>query len=125
MAGACTRLASSEQNVAVSVKSGILRLRSESAPLRRAAVRGLSAQLEYVLRLQHVPLGQELALACNWQSASGDVHYHNSWHTKTLSHDPWATHCRHTFGAEDPAGAWSVVMKLGERTLGTEHFALE
>jgi hypothetical protein len=125
MGGGCTGLASPEQNAAVTVKSGMLRLRSEDAPLQRAAVRGQAPQLEYVLRLEHVPLGHELALVCTWRSASRDVHYHNSWRTKLLSHDPWATHCRHTFGAHDPAGAWSVVMKLGERTLGTAHFSLE
>jgi hypothetical protein len=70
-------------------------------------------------------VGSTLDLRCDWTGPSHDVRHQNHWQTKEIDKDLWPTHCRHTIGPEDPAGDWSVTMKLGERTLATRHFSVQ
>jgi len=92
-----------------------------SGPLSRSARPEVS--LETVLA--HTPEGDSLDLTCDWRGPGGDLRYQNHWQTKGIDKQAWPTHCRHRFGAADPSGAWSVEMKLNDRTLVTERFSLE
>ena len=104
-----------------------LRMRSPELldPLPSAVARSMQPQLELELELDRMPLGAAFSLSCEWRGPHGETRHENSWQTKPISHNPWPTHCRHSFEADDPVGPWTVVMKAGPRELGSAKFKLE
>lgn len=100
-------------------------LKLAGAPLPASVPRAQSPEIALDLVLADAPQGAGLPLSCTWSAPDGAVRYQNRWETKTIDRDRFPTHCRHTFGAGDAAGRWSVTMKQGERALATESFVLE
>ena len=95
------------------------------AARQMSRMRARSPEIALDLVLADAPQGAALPLTCAWSAPDGGVRYQNRWETKTIDRDRFPTHCRHTFGAGDAAGRWSVTMKQGERALATESFVLE
>lgn len=104
-----------------------LRMRSPQLldPLPSSVARSMQPQLELELELDRLPLGAAFALTCEWRGPQAELRHENSWQTKPISHNPWPTHCRHSFASDDPLGPWTVVMKAGRRALGSAKFKLE
>jgi hypothetical protein len=94
-------------------------------PVASAVPRSSEPELTFDAVLAHVPRGAPLDMSCDWLGPSGELRYQNHWQTKEIDKDVWPTHCRRRFGPADPAGAWSVQMKLGDRVLATGKFELE
>lgn len=104
----------------------ILRVRAPQLiePITKPVQRSSNPQLEFEVQLSRPPLGVALELTCQWRGPAKE-RYENGWETKPISHDPWPTHCRHAFTPNDAAGLWTVIMRFGDRDLGSQFFTLE
>jgi hypothetical protein len=95
------------------------------APFSGVVTRSARPEVAFEVILVHPPQGRALDVTCDWTGPAGDVRHQNHWQTRTIDTDPWPTHCRRSFGPDDPTGDWKVTMKQGERTLVTERFKAE
>jgi hypothetical protein len=126
IASSCAaREANSAEAAGIRVERSELRQRTLNVPVASPLQRRDKPQLELELRLRDVPRGVAIPLSCEWRAPNGEARYHNHWHTKTITHDPWPTHCRQTFDTHDSTGTWQVVMLQSGRELGSEQFVLE
>jgi hypothetical protein len=125
LATGCTREAGADERAAVRVASTQLRLRTQTEPVTAPLQRRDQPELELEARLTEVPRSATLSLSCTWRDPDGKTAHVNSWHTRVITHEPWPTHCRHRFQADDPSGTWTVVMTLDQRELGHAEFALQ
>jgi heat shock protein HtpX len=72
-------------------------------------------QIFYSVKLDGAPLGQRLALTCDWVNPSHQVVRHNRYQTRRIDHAVWNTWCRYQFPADAAAGTWEVRMSLDDR----------
>jgi hypothetical protein len=97
----------------------------QGAGVRGPVVRGGAPELVFEVTLARAPQDARVALSCEWAGPDGGVRHRNQWSTRPVDHALWPTHCRHQFGAADPAGSWTVTMRQSARVLATERFVLE
>ena len=83
-----------------------------------------SPMIYFRVTLKDVPLGETLALDCEWIAPDGQVAHRNHYETKPINHDNWNTHCRDRFGPASPTGAWTVTMSLQGRQIAKATFLL-
>jgi len=80
--------------------------------------------LYYRVTLNHAPVGERLSLVCDWLDPSGRTVRQNSYKTQEIGTAVWNTHCHQRFGPDAEAGAWTVRLTLGGRTLVHDSFTL-
>lgn len=79
----------------------------------------------YNVTLKDVPIGEQVALGCNWVDPSREIAHQNSWKTKTISKEIWNTHCRYKFKESVPAGNWLVQMTLDDEVISSNKFVVK
>jgi hypothetical protein len=89
---------------------------------RRVISRRANTDIYYRVTLKDAPVGEKLALACNWIDPSNQVVRQNRYETKEITTPVWPTHCRYEMGAAAAPGTWKVRMLLGDRQIGEATF---
>lgn len=81
-----------------------------------------AAEVYYRVTLKDVPVGQQVALACEWIDPSNQLVQQTRYQTKQIATPVWPTHCRHALGAAAPTGTWKVRMLVGDRPISDATF---
>lgn len=84
-----------------------------------ARVRGT---VVFRVTLADAPVGETLALQCDWVDPSGTVVHQNRYRTQPIDREVWPTACRYTPVGEARTGSWKVTMSLPDRVLGSRGF---
>ena len=84
-----------------------------------ARVRGT---VVFRVTLTDAPVGEALALRCDWTDPSGTVVHQNRYRTQPIDREVWPTACRYTPTGEARTGSWKVTMSLPDRVLGSRGF---
>ena len=79
----------------------------------------------YRVTLRDVPLGEKLALSCDWIDPTGKVFHQSRWETRDTNKAVWETQCRCGLRTDAPKGTWKVEMKLGDRLIKASEFKVE
>ncbi|MEA5467709.1 hypothetical protein [Spirulina sp. 06S082] len=79
----------------------------------------------YRVTLEQSPLGQPLALQCNWYDPSGRIAHQNRYRTRAIATEVWNTYCRYQFSSLSSLGTWKVQMMLGDRILSDRTLKVE
>jgi hypothetical protein len=74
-------------------------------------------ELSYQVTLSDAPVGDKLALNCNWLDPTGRVAHSNRFETKNITTPVWNTQCRYQLPLDAPNGAWQVQIKTGDRLI--------
>jgi len=82
-------------------------------------------QIFYRVTLKNAPVGQKLALSCNWVDPSGQIVHQNRYQTQEITTPIWNTSCRHNISSASPSGTWKVQAFLGERLLSDATFNVQ
>lgn len=82
-------------------------------------------EIHYRVKLDRVPLSENLSLQCNWIDPAGRIVKTNSWQTKTTDKTLWETSCRNIIGTAVDPGQWRVEMLLDGRVLSHTEFRVE
>lgn len=85
--------------------------------------RQLGGELFYRVTLNEAPVGDRLALSCDWINPGGQIVRQNRYETQKITSPVWNTYCRHDLAAMEP-GRWTVQMSLGERMLDRAEFVV-
>ena len=81
--------------------------------------------LAYLVTLQDAPVGEKLALNCNWLDPSGKVAHSNRFETKNITTPVWNTQCRYQLPLDASNGAWQVQIKTGDRLIKQAPFNVQ
>jgi hypothetical protein len=74
-------------------------------------------EVVYRVRLSNAPVGERLALSCNWIAPGGEVMHQNRYQTETVTTPVWNTVCRYSINSADPPGQWQVQMEQNGRVV--------
>ncbi len=99
----------------VSASSDRLTLGTDQATDLRVVSKG--SELTYRVTLNEAPVGEQLALNCDWRDPNGKIAHSNSFETKNITTPVWNTQCRYQLPNNAPGGAWQVQIKTGERLI--------
>ncbi|MDZ8260304.1 DUF3859 domain-containing protein [Nostoc sp. ChiQUE01b] len=87
--------------------------------------RQTNPEVLYRVTLKDVPLGQKLALSCNWIDPSGQIVKQNNYQTREINTSVWDTQCRYTINPAAIVGNWQVQMFLKGRQISDETFEVK
>ncbi len=73
--------------------------------------------LAYLVTLNDAPVGEKLALNCNWLDPAGQIAHSNRFETKNITTPVWNTQCRYQLPLDAANGAWQVQIKTGDRLI--------
>jgi hypothetical protein len=82
-------------------------------------------ELSYLVTLSDAPVGEKLALNCNWLDPTGKVTHSNRFETKSITTPVWNTQCRYQLPLDAPNGAWQVQIKTGDRLIKQAPFDVQ
>jgi hypothetical protein len=108
----------------VTARADRLTLAVDDGGSRTEIDRQTNNQVFYRITLANAPVGQSLALSCNWIGPSGEIVHQNRFQTKTIATPVWQSHCRYSIGANTPPGTWQVKAFLGDRILSSAQFTI-
>jgi hypothetical protein len=74
-------------------------------------------EVAYRVTLGDAPVGDKLALHCNWLDPTGKTLHSSRFETKNITTPIWNTQCRYQLPLDAPTGAWQVQLKTGDRLL--------
>jgi uncharacterized ubiquitin-like protein YukD len=74
-------------------------------------------ELSYQVTLSDAPVGEKLALNCNWLDPTGKTAHSNRFETKNITTSVWNTQCRYRLPLDAMNGAWQVQIKTGDRLI--------
>ncbi len=74
-------------------------------------------ELVYRVTLNDAPVGEKLALNCNWLDPAGQIAHSNRFETKNITTPVWNTQCRYQLPLDATNGAWQVQIKTGDRLI--------
>ena len=92
---------------------------------RRVIGRQANPDLYYRVTLKDAPVGEKLALTCDWLDPSQQVVQQKRYETKEITTPTWPTYCRYALGAAAPAGTWKVRMLVGDRPISDATFEVK
>jgi hypothetical protein len=72
-------------------------------------------EVVYRVRISNAPVGDRLALSCNWVAPGGEIVHQNRYQTQTVTTPVWNTVCRYPINSADPPGKWQVQMEQSGR----------
>ncbi|MEH2071718.1 MAG: DUF3859 domain-containing protein [Nostoc sp.] len=84
--------------------------------------RQTNPEVFYRVTLKDAPLGQKLALSCNWIDPNGQIVKQNSYQTRAINTSVWNTQCRYTINSAATVGKWRVQMFLEGRKISDRTF---
>jgi hypothetical protein len=84
--------------------------------------RQANGEVFYRITLSNAPVGEKLALSCQWSDPTGQIVHQNRYQTKEINSPIWNTVCRHTIGSAAPVGTWKVQAFVGDRLLSDATF---
>lgn len=71
--------------------------------------------LTYRVTLNDAPVGDKLAITCNWLNPGGQVAHTNRFETKNITTAIWNTQCRYQIPMDAVTGAWKVQILVGDK----------
>jgi hypothetical protein len=92
---------------------------------RQTITRQETSEIYYRVILKDVPLGDKLALSCDWVNPNNQTVKQNRYETQAITTKEWQTVCRYQIGTNAPTGTWKVKMFLGDRTLSDTSFEVK
>ncbi len=87
--------------------------------------RQINPRVYYQVTLKNAPIGNQLALQCDWINPNGQIVHQNSYKTRTIDTTVWNTNCFYDLGSAAQPGNWEVRMSLDGRAIGSEPFAVK
>ncbi len=87
--------------------------------------RQINPRVYYQVTLKNAPIGNQLALQCDWINPNGQIVHQNSYKTRTIDTTVWNTNCFYDLGSAAQPGNWEVRMSLDGRAIGTEPFVVK
>ncbi len=99
----------------VSASSDLLTVGTDRSTDLRVVNKG--NELTYLVTLNDAPVGEKLALNCDWRDPSGKTAHSNNFETKNITTPVWNTQCRYQLPGNAPSGSWQVQIKTGERLI--------
>ena len=81
--------------------------------------------LVYLVTLNEAPVGEKLALNCNWLDPAGKVAHSNRFETKNITTPVWKTQCRYQLPSNAANGSWRVQIKTGDRLIKQAPFDVQ
>jgi hypothetical protein len=87
--------------------------------------RQANGEVFYRVTLSNAPVGEKLALSCQWLDPSGQIVHENRYQTKEINSPVWNTACRHQIGLAAPVGKWKVKAFIGNRLLSDANFEVK
>lgn len=109
----------------VSAQQDRITLISNTGGDLKTIYRQTNPEIFYRVTLKDVPLGQKLALSCNWIDPSGQIVKQNSYQTREINKAVWDTQCRYTINPSAIVGNWKVQMLLEGRQISDETFEVK
>jgi hypothetical protein len=82
-------------------------------------------ELFYQVTLSDAPVGEKLALNCNWLDPTGKTAHSNRFETKNITTPVWNTQCRYRLPLDATNGAWQVQIKTGDRLIKQAPFEVK
>lgn len=73
----------------------------------------------YRVTLNNAPVGEKLALRCDWIDPSDRIAHQNRYSTRKIDKSVWTTYCYYQFNQGTATGNWKVQMSLGKRILSS------
>jgi hypothetical protein len=87
--------------------------------------RQANGEVFYRVTLSNAPVGEKLALSCQWLDPSGQIVHENRYQTKEINAPVWNTACRHQIGSAAQVGKWKVKALIGDRWLSDANFEVK
>ena len=87
--------------------------------------RQINPRVYYQVTLKNAPIGNQLALQCDWINPNGQIVHQNSYKTRTIDTTVWNTNCFYDLGSAAQPGNWEVRMSLDGRAIGSEPFVVK
>ncbi|MBR8827917.1 MAG: DUF3859 domain-containing protein [Gomphosphaeria aponina SAG 52.96 = DSM 107014] len=109
----------------ISVYQSLVTLNQDSGQNLTVINRQENPEVYYRVTLQAAPLGEKLALQCNWLDPNGNIAHQNSYQTKRIEREVWQTYCRYQLGNANIPGEWKVQMLLGDKLLSSSSFTVQ
>ena len=85
----------------------------------------INARVYYQVTLKNAPIGNQLALQCDWINPNGQIVHQNSYKTRTIDTAVWNTNCFYDLGSAAAPGNWEVRMSVDGRAIGSEPFVVK
>ena len=109
----------------VTAQSDRLTLSQAGSSIDALARQAAGQEVFYSMTLAEAPVGQKLALSCQWRDPSGQIVHENRYQTRTITSPVWNTHCRYRLPGDAPTGLWKVESFLGDRPLSNASFTVK
>lgn len=87
--------------------------------------RQINARVYYQVTLKNAPIGNQLALQCDWINPNGQIVHQSKYQTRTIETAIWNTNCFYDLGSASAPGKWEVRMSLDGRAIGSESFTVK
>ena len=87
--------------------------------------RQINPRVYYQVTLKNAPIGNQLALQCDWINPNGQIVHQNSYKTRTIDTAVWNTNCFYDLGSAAAPGNWEVRMSVDGRAIGSEPFVVK
>lgn len=107
----------------ISASSDRITLTPDQGENLKVANKGNS--LVYLVTLNEAPVGEKLALNCNWLDPAGKVAHSNRFETKNITTPVWNTQCRYQLPSNAASGSWQVQIKTGDRLIKQAPFDVQ
>ena len=106
----------------ISASNSLVTLTQNGGSSTNQIARQSNPRVYYRVTLQNVPIGEKLALTCDWIDPSGNIAHQSRYQTRQIDKSVWPTYCYHQLNSGSPAGTWKVQMLVGNQTLSSSRF---
>lgn len=87
--------------------------------------RQANPKVYYHVTLNEAPVGEKLALTCDWIAPKGEVAHQSRYQTRQVDNAVWSTYCYYQLSQNAAAGNWRVQMSLKDRPLSSSSFVVK
>lgn len=85
----------------------------------------INPRVYYHVTLNEAPVGEKLALTCDWIDPNGKIAYQSRYQTREIDRAVWSTYCYYQLSQSATAGRWKVQMSLEDRPLSSTFFTVK
>ena len=121
---ACRLTQQPPDTISVTASSGRLTLKEDDGGNLTVVNLQQKPELWYRVTLENAPVGNKLALSCDWIDPHGEVAHQNHYETREIDRTVWPTHARYQLPPGSPTGSWTVQLSLEGRVLHSMTFEL-
>ncbi|MFM9266493.1 DUF3859 domain-containing protein [Tychonema sp. BBK16] len=114
-----------QQNAQVASTEDRISLSKKGGDSLSQVNRQINARVYYQVTLKNAPIGNQLALQCDWINPNAQIVHQNSYKTRTIETAVWNTNCFYDLGSAAQPGNWEVRMSVDGRAIGSEPFVVK